>query len=82
MQAIETIGMQQWNRALWNQQKNPKKQFNFGDYVLWFPKGNKSHPGKFTKKWFEPYRIQYVLPNNTMLLVTIDNLKVTLCWSM
>jgi hypothetical protein len=31
---------------------NPKKLFNFGDYVMWFPKGNKSHLGKFTRKWF------------------------------
>ncbi len=29
--------------------KKSKKQFNFGDYVLWFLKGNKSHLGKFTR---------------------------------
>ncbi len=52
MQAIEITSSQQWNRTIWNQQKNPEKQFNFGDYVLWFPKGNKSHLRKFTKKWF------------------------------
>jgi hypothetical protein len=34
-----------------------KKQFCFGDYVLWFPKGNKSHLGKFTRKWFGPYNV-------------------------
>ncbi len=55
--------------------KESKKQFNFGDYVLWFPKGNKSHLGKFIKKWFGPYKIQYVLPNNTMLLVTIKKFE-------
>jgi hypothetical protein len=42
MQVIETTSIQQWNRASWSQQKNPEKQFNFGDYVMWFPKGNKS----------------------------------------
>jgi hypothetical protein len=42
MQDAKTKGIQQWNRTLWNQQKNPEKQFNFGDYVMWFPKGNKS----------------------------------------
>jgi hypothetical protein len=25
--------------------------------VLWFPKGNKAHLGKFTRKWFGPYKI-------------------------
>jgi hypothetical protein len=24
------------------------------------------------KRWFGPYRIQYYLPNNTILLITID----------
>jgi hypothetical protein len=49
--------------------------FSFGDYVQWFPKGNKSHLGKFIEKLFGPYRIQYVLPNNTMLLVTIEKFE-------
>ncbi len=78
MQARETIRIQQWNKTLWNQQKNPKKLFSFGDYVLWFPKGNKSHLGKLTRKWFESYRVQYVLPNNTMLLVTIEKFETNL----
>ncbi len=34
-----------------------------------------SHLGKFTRKWFGPYRSQYVLPNNTMLLVTIEKFE-------
>jgi hypothetical protein len=42
---------------------------------MWFPKGNKSHLGKFTRKWFELYKVQYVLPNNTMLLVTIEKFE-------
>jgi hypothetical protein len=41
---------------------------------LWFPKGNKSHLGKFTRKWFGSYIVQYVLLNNIMLLVTIEKL--------
>ncbi len=75
MQVVEITRIQQWNRTLWSQQKNPKKQFNFGDYVLCFPKGNKSHLGKFIRKWFGPYKVQYVLPNNTMLLVTIEKFE-------
>jgi hypothetical protein len=78
MQDAKTKGIQQWNRTLWSQQKNPKKQFNFGDYVMWFPKGNKSHLRKFTKKWFGPYIVEYVLPNNIVLLVTIKKFE-TLC---
>jgi hypothetical protein len=27
-------------------------------YLIWFPKGQKTHLGKFTKKWFGFYRIQ------------------------
>ncbi len=54
---------------------NLEKQFNFGDYVLWFPKGNKSHLGKFTMKWFKPYKVLYVLLNNIVLLMTIEKFK-------
>jgi len=34
-----------------------KKKFQFGDYVMWFPKGEKSHLGKFLKRWFGPFRV-------------------------
>jgi hypothetical protein len=78
MQVAETTRIQLWNKTLWSQQKNLEKQFSFRDYVLWFPKSNKSHLGKFTKKWFESYRIPYVLPNNTMLLVTIEKFETNL----
>ena len=43
-----------------------------GDYVLWFPKGANIHAGKLRNKWFGPYQVQYLLPNNTILLVTVD----------
>ncbi len=39
MQVAKTNDIQQWNKKLWSQQKNLEKQFNFGDYVMWFPKG-------------------------------------------
>ncbi len=42
---------------------------------MWFPNDNKSHLGKFTRKWFRSYIVQYVLPNNTMLLVTIEKFE-------
>ncbi len=82
MQAVKIKGIHQWNRTLWSQQKNLEKQFSFGDYVMWFPKGNKSHLGKFTRKWFRMYRVQYVLPNSTVLLVTIEKFETNLIWSM
>jgi hypothetical protein len=37
--------------------KNTKKKFQFGDYVLWFPKGGKTHLGKFKKRWFGPFMV-------------------------
>ena len=43
-----------------------------GDYVLWYPKGANIQAGKLRNKWFGPYRVQYLLPNNTLLLVTVD----------
>jgi len=41
-------------------------------------KGNKSHLGKFTRKWFGPYKIQCVLPNNNVLLVIIEKFETNL----
>jgi hypothetical protein len=45
---------------------------------MWFTKVNKSHIVKFTRKWFGPNKVQYVLPNNTMLLVTIKKFEANL----
>jgi hypothetical protein len=50
-----------WNKLmeqiLWSQPKNTKNKFQFGDYVLWFPKGENTHLGKFKKRWFGPFRV-------------------------
>ena len=43
-----------------------------GDYVLWFPKGANVYAGNLWNKWFGPYQVQYLLPNNMVLLVTVD----------
>jgi hypothetical protein len=43
-----------------------------------FPKGNKSYLEKFTRKWFKPYIMQYVLPNNIVLLVIIKKFETNL----
>ncbi len=75
MHVAKIVRIQQWNRTLWSQQKNSKKQFSFGDNVSSCPKGNKSHLKRFTRKWFGSYKVQYVLLNNTMLLVTIEKFE-------
>jgi hypothetical protein len=42
---------------------------------MWFLKGSKSHLEKLTKKWFGPYKVQYVLPYNIMLPITLTNFE-------
>jgi hypothetical protein len=42
-----------------------------GDHVLWYPKRQKEHVGKFKNRWFGPYKIQYQMPNNIALLVIV-----------
>jgi hypothetical protein len=37
--------------------KNIEKKFQFGDCVLWFPKGEKTYLGKFKKGWFGPFKV-------------------------
>ncbi len=61
-----------------SQQKNTKKKFQFGDYVLWFPKGEKLHMDKFKKRWFGPFKVHYCLPNNIVLFVSINNFEPSL----
>jgi hypothetical protein len=31
--------------------------------------------GKFKKRWFGPFRVQYCLPNNIVLLVFVNNFE-------
>jgi hypothetical protein len=35
---VETIGMRQWNHALWTHNHYQTKSFSLGDHVLWFSK--------------------------------------------
>jgi len=59
---------------MWSQPKNTEKKFQFGDYVLRFPKGEKTL-GKFKKRWFGPFKVQNCLPNNNIILVFINNFE-------
>jgi hypothetical protein len=70
--AQDLVISNQWNRSLWSQNWLIKTKFQFGDYVLWFPRAVSKHALKFQRQWFGPYRIQYCLPNNYVLLVIID----------
>jgi hypothetical protein len=57
LETQNNVGVNQWSKFFWSQQKNIEKKFQFGDYVLWFPKGKKTHVGKFKKRWFGPFRV-------------------------
>ncbi len=43
--------------------------------MLWFLRVISAHVPKFQRMWFGPYRIQYCLPNNMILLVIIDKFE-------
>jgi hypothetical protein len=75
LEVQNNVGTNQWSRFLWNQQKNTEKKFQFGNYVLWFRKGEKTHMGKFKKRWFGPFMVQYFLPNNIVFLVVVNNFE-------
>ncbi len=47
-----------------------------GAIVLWFPKGKKEHIGKFKKRWFCSYKIQYFLPKSIVLFINIDKFEL------
>jgi hypothetical protein len=42
---------------------------------LWFPKGENTHLGKSKRIWFGPFRVQYFLPSNTIILNYFKKLK-------
>jgi len=70
------VGVNQWSKFMWSQQKNTKKKFQFGNYVLWFPKGGKTHIGKIKKRWFSPFKVEYCLPNFIVIIVFINNFEL------
>jgi hypothetical protein len=37
--------------------------------------GKKKHLGIFFKRWFGPFRVQYYLPNNIILLESLKNFE-------
>ncbi len=36
------------------------------------------HLGKFKKRWFGPFKVQYYLPNNIFFLVYVNNFEPNL----
>jgi hypothetical protein len=69
---METTHKCPLHHFVWAKEHYKPKTFSMGDYVLWFPKMNNSKLEKFKRQWFGPYHIQYCLPNNIALLVTVD----------
>jgi hypothetical protein len=55
--------------------KTHKKKNQFGDYVLWFPKGKNTHLSNFKKRRFGPFRVQYCLPNTIVIFVYVNNFE-------
>jgi hypothetical protein len=45
---------------------------------MWFPKGEKTHLGKFKKRWFGPFMVLYCLSNNIVLFVFVNNFEPNL----
>ncbi len=39
------------------------------------PKGKNTHLGKFKKRWFGPFRVQYCLPNNIIIFIYVNNFE-------
>ncbi len=72
MIAQDLVASNKWNRSLWSNNMYIETKFQFGNYVLWCLGVVSKHAPKFQRQWFEPYQIQYCLPNNIILLVTID----------
>ncbi len=40
-----------------------------------FPKEKNTHLGKFKKRWFGLFKVQYCLPNNIVLFVCVNNFE-------
>jgi hypothetical protein len=58
--------------SLWSKNRHIETKFQSRDNVLWFLKVISAHVPKFQRRLFGPYRIQYYLLNNMILLVIID----------
>jgi hypothetical protein len=76
LEMVYTLHKFHHHHFVWAKQHYKLKTFSMGDYVLWFPKTNNSKLGKFKQQWFGPYHIQYCLPNNIALIVTMDKFYV------
>jgi hypothetical protein len=59
LEAQNNVGANQCSIFLWSQQKSTEKKFQFGDYVLWFPKGEKTHLGKLKKDIL--FHLRYII---------------------
>jgi hypothetical protein len=63
---IVTTSQKQRNHFFGAHNHDKENKFFLGNFVLWFPKKQTSRLGKFKKRWFNFYKVQYCL------LMTID----------
>jgi hypothetical protein len=81
LEVQNNVGANQWSKFLWSQHKNKKKKFQFGDYVMRFFKGKKSHLGKFKKIRFGPFRYNIAYPITLFFFFLLIILNQTQYWS-
>lgn len=71
--AMKNIISKQELTAKYFQASKPPRLFQKGDQVLWCRRDPKIRKSKFESIWYGPYRVQLVLPNNTVLLINNEN---------
>lgn len=69
---LQICSLQKTRFLLVDETRDEEKNISLAHCVLWFPKSKKSHLGKFKRRWFGPYWIQYCFCNNIIFLITIE----------
>jgi hypothetical protein len=69
---LQICWLQKTRFLLVDETRDEEKNISLAHYVLRFPKNKKSHLGKFKRRWFGPYWIQYCFCNNIVFVITID----------
>ena len=73
--AMKKIAQKQELNARYFQASKLHRVFQKGDQVLWCLRDPKMQKTKFESIWHRPYRVQLVLPKNTVLLVNNENFE-------
>jgi len=54
----DLVAFKQWSLSLWSQNWYIETKYQFGDYVVWFPRAINAHSFKFQRWWFGPHKIK------------------------